>query len=282
MSSFARLSIAAAVAFCAALLQAMPEIPLQSAKALGYARGRKIRTGLVFIDGKYISPPYVVERWGTGLKINNIPVTGQIIDWLEFLKTQESFKTVAVKAESKPAEPEAGGSLDDLFEDDGDDGGESSLDDLFDDDPAPKKAKKKPKESRPAPEVSYEFSGEFVANEASKKLLARINTLRTDIDKHLRGGGFVCFGDSYSRVLGDSRTALQLLERLPPLMRRCENAQAFASAVRAAGMVYFPDELYRDFFENRLDYRKLDKRCKKWKKDAEWEKVLKESGTPLF
>jgi hypothetical protein len=47
-------------------------------------------------------------------------------------------------------------------------------------------------------------------------------------------------------------------------------------------MIYFPDELYGDLFSNRLDYRKLDKRCKKWKKELEWDKVLEESGTPLF
>ena len=61
-------------------LSAMPEIPVASAKALGVTRGKAFRSGLVFINGKYRAPPYVVSRWGTGLRINDKPVTGQVID----------------------------------------------------------------------------------------------------------------------------------------------------------------------------------------------------------
>jgi hypothetical protein len=288
--------VGAALAFSAAV-QAMPEIPVESAKALGRTRGKMIKTGLVFVDGKYMEPPYVVERWGTGIRINNAQVTGQIIDWIEFLKTQEGFKVKqsepaadaasdgrASSTESQTSTDEGSSSLDDLFEDDSKDVGESSLDDLFDDDPKPAKKKKSVSRKPPKPKAqfSYEFAGEFSANEASKALLQKINALRTDIDKHLRNGGFICFGENYSRVMGDSRTSLRMLERLPDLMRKNEDLKSFTAEVRAAGMIYFPDELYRDLFSNRLDYRKLDKRCKKWKKDLEWEKVLKETGTPLF
>ena len=287
-----KFAIVSAAVAAAAALQAMPEIPVESAKALGRTRGKMIKTGLVFVDGKYMEPPYVVERWGTGIRINNTQVTGQIVDWLEFLKTQDGFKMKPAEqaasekpsqAESPESSNESASSLDDLFDDDSG-GGESSLDDLFDDDPKPAKKKKNTvrKALKPKVQVSYEFEGEFAANEASKALLLKINSLRTDIDKHLRNGGFICFGENYSRVMGDSRTSLRMLERLPDLMRRYEDPKSFTAAVRAAGMIYFPDELYRDLFSNRLDYRKLDKRCKKWKKDLEWEKVLKETGTPLF
>ena len=293
MSFRLKFAIVSAAVAAAAALQAMPEIPVESAKALGRTRGKMIKTGLVFVDGKYMEPPYVVERWGTGLRINNTQVTGQIVDWLEFLKTQAGFKVKPAEpgasekpsqAESPESSGEAASSLDDLFDNDSDGGGESSLDDLFDDDPKPVKKKKNTvrKALKPKVQVSYEFEGEFAANDASKALLLKINSLRTDIDKHLRNGGFICFGENYSRVMGDSRTSLRMLERLPDLMRRHEDPKSFTAAVRSAGMIYFPDELYRDLFSNRLDYRKLDKRCKKWKKDLEWEKVLKETGTPLF
>ena len=284
MSFRMKFAIVSAAVAAAAALQAMPEIPVESAKALGRTRGKMIKTGLVFVDGKYMEPPYVVERWGTGIRINNTQVTGQIVDWLEFLKTQDGFKMKPAEqaasekpsqAESPESSNESASSLDDLFDDDSG-GGESSLDDLFDDDPKPAKKKKNTvrKALKPKVQVSYEFEGEFAANEASKALLLKINSLRTDIDKHLRNGGFICFGENYSRVMGDSRTSLRMLERLPDLMRRYEDPKSFTAAVRAAGMIYFPDELYRDLFSNRLDYRKLDKRCKKWKKDLEWEKVF--------
>lgn len=283
-----KLSICCIAVLSVAVSFAMPEIPFDSAKALGRARGKKIDTGLVFVNGKYISAPYVVERWGTGIRINGIQVTGQIIDWVEFLKTQQGFKAVPAEnpVKSESGSDSSSASLDDLFsDDDSSDAGESSLDDLFDDDPPP--AKKKPasrsrKPRKPKAEPSYSFEGEFTHNEASRALLQKINSLRTDIDKHLRSGGFICCGDNYSRVLGDAGASMRLLERLPLLMRKHEDLKSFTAAVRAAGMIYFPDELYGDLFSNRLDYRKLDKRCKKWKKELEWDKVLEESGTPLF
>ena len=178
-----RLSICCIAVLSAAVTFAMPEIPLDSAKALGRARGRKIDTGLVFVNGKYISAPYIVERWGTGIRINGIQVTGQIVDWVEFLKTQEGFKLVPAE---NPPKSESGSdtqsdSLDDLFsDDDSSDAGESSLDDLFDDDPPPAKKKpasraRKPRRTKAAP--SYSFEGEFAHNEASKALLQKINSL---------------------------------------------------------------------------------------------------------
>ena len=60
---------------------AFQPIPKESAKALKVTRARPFSAGAVFINGKYVEPPYVVERWGTGIRINKIPVTGQIVDW---------------------------------------------------------------------------------------------------------------------------------------------------------------------------------------------------------
>ena len=100
-----RIWLMVAVALSAAAATAMPAIPKASATALGVTRGRSFSTGVVFLDGKYIEPPYVVERWGTGIRINGKPVTGQVINWNEFLKTQEVVKVSKseVEAESTPA-----------------------------------------------------------------------------------------------------------------------------------------------------------------------------------
>lgn len=140
--------IVATFALCALAAGAFPAIPKESAKALGVTRGRPFSEGIVFVNGKYLPPPYVVERWGTGIRINKIPVTGQIISWNEFLKTQKNVKVVEPEpaaddhdaaepappkekplkekeSEPAPPPPPAG---DDAGESDG---GSSSLDDLF-------------------------------------------------------------------------------------------------------------------------------------------------------
>ena len=92
------LAAVAAALFAAGDVSAMPEVPMDSAKALGVTKGKAFRSGLVFINGKYLPPPYVVSRWGTGLRINNKPVTGQIINWTEFLKTQSGVKVSKTEA----------------------------------------------------------------------------------------------------------------------------------------------------------------------------------------
>ena len=83
--------ILAIAAVVSATALAMPEIPKASVKALGRTKGGSFSSGVVFVEGKYIEPPYVVERWGNGIRINSTPVTGQIVIWNEFLKTQKGI-----------------------------------------------------------------------------------------------------------------------------------------------------------------------------------------------
>ena len=265
---------------------AFQPIPKESAKALGVTRGKKFSTGVVFINGKYIEPPYVVERWGTGIRINSIPVSGQVIDWTEFLKTQPGVKVEKSEIAATPtkvSEPVAAPAPAPVEDVDA-----SSLDDLFDDDPKPAKAKPKavvaaplmPKPAKPA--VTYVLSEKFKHNDDSTVLLKRINANRTEIDRTLRSGGFICFGDSYSQVQGDQRTLMELLEVLPELQQRSPDVQAFCAKIREAKLVYLNEVLCWDLFRNRADYRKLMERREKLKADRKWDQIIEEVSNPLF
>lgn len=282
------LSLATTTAF------AFQPIPKESAKALKVTKGKPFSAGVVFVNGKYIEPPYVVERWGTGIRINKIPVTGQIVDWNEFLKTQEGLrqekKTIAAPnpppVSAAPAVQSAGSSSSASDEVDA-----SSLDDLFDDDPKPVKVKSAAKPaavSRPAVPVaprtviSYVLEGEFKMNEQSKALRGRINAVRTEIDRILRSGGFICFGDSYSRVTGDKRTLLSLLDSLPELQQRSGTLESFRAGVRSAKLVYLNEVLCEELFRNRVDYRKLMERREKIQSDRKWDQIIEEATDPLF
>ena len=266
--------------------QAFQEIPRESAKALRVTRGKAFSSGAVFINGKYIEPPYVVERWGTGIRINKEQVTGQIIDWNEFLKTQSGVKVSRSEPapmsapESAPLPASAPAASDDSAD-------ESSLDDLFDDDPKPKKKPvaatvQKPVAPKPRPTVSYSLDGGFIPNDASKKLLSRINAMRTDIDRILRSGGFICFGDRYSQVTGDARTLQEMLEKLPELMQRSSDLQSFNAGVRAAHLVYFHDELTSDLYANRFYYRQLKSLRAKIKEEKELNELMRKSSKSFF
>ena len=263
------------VAMMATAVMAFQPIPKASARALGVTRGKLFSKGLVFINGKYLPPPYVVERWGTGIRINSTPVTGQIVDWNEFLKTQPGVKTVTTEPESvavsESAEPEAEAEATSETQPVEAAADVNSLDDLFEDDSDENDVKKKPAVARstpkpkvvhkPAPKpratVSYVLEGDFVPNEETKALVKRINQTRTDVDRTLRSGGFLCFGDKYPNLSGDSRLLKKLLSKLPELQQQATDEAAFVSSAYAANIVYLNETLLRELYKNRIDYLQL-------------------------
>ena len=263
------------VAMMATAVMAFQPIPKASARALGVTRGKLFSKGLVFINGKYLPPPYVVERWGTGIRINSTPVTGQIVDWNEFLKTQPGVKTVTTEPESaavsESAEPEAEAEATSETQPVEAAADVNSLDDLFEDDSDENDVKKKPAAARstpkpkvvhkPAPKpratVSYVLEGDFVPNEETKALVNRINQTRTDVDRTLRSGGFLCFGDKYPSLSGDSRLLKKLLSKLPELQQQATDEAAFVSSAYAANIVYLNETLLRELYKNRIDYLQL-------------------------
>lgn len=274
-----RTFLTAAVALGAFAAWAFPEVPRESSKALGVTRGRLFSSGLVFVNGKFIAPPYRVERWGTGLRINKVPVTGQVVAWSEFLKTQPGFEPPPAPAALPPPTPPAPAPAP---EED-----ELSLDDLFDDaPPPPKKQKKSPKpvaaasSSVPASEPEPpSLTAPFVKNAAAKALVKRVNVARAEIDRTLRAGGFICFGDGYSRIVGDARAATRLLDALPEIQMKSETSASFCAAVRAAKLDYLHELVSEDLFRNRIDYRKLQEHREKLRKEREWQKMTESQGT---
>lgn len=276
MSRERRKAIVILLAACAVVFsaEAFPAVPRASANALGVTKGNSFDGGVVFINGKYLPPPYVVERWGTGLRINRRKVTGQVIDWTEFLKTQSDV-TVTRSASARSSAPEPV----ELAPEPGSDQDESdsAFDDLFDDGgkkPRVRKTVRKPAASADESAVTYSLSGDFVPNEASKNLLARINATRTEIDRLLRMGGFVCFGDNYHRVSGDARTAERLLALLPDIMQHSESEAAFKAAVREAKLEFLTESLCEDLYANRIDYRQLRERLSQLKGNRDLERKL--------
>lgn len=263
------------------------EIPKASAKWLGVTKGKPCAEGVVFVNGKYIAPPYTVSRWGVGIRINDINVIGQVVDWNEFLKTQSNVKVTKSEAPAADtsAEDEPEEDLDDWSDDEDDD---SSLDDLFDDDPKPaaKKAAKKPakkaakrRPAKPVATVSYSLEGDFVPNEKTDAFKARINAKRTEINTKLAAGGFYFFGDKYAPVTGDVRTTEQILKHLPGILKSSTSVNGFVNSVRSANLVFLTRPICTDLFGNKRDYLKLQQRREKWEKDREFKKLLNGSGS---
>lgn len=264
----------------AAFKSSFAKPPAAARKALKATVGKSFKEGFVFVDGHYLEPPYTVERYGTALRINGVIVSSEIVPWIDFVKTQAGVtvsKTETAPAEEPEEEPEPEEEDEELFDDET----ESSLDDLFDDDPAPakKSATKKRKASRPKPKkptvtVSYTFDGEFVPNETTKAYVAKINQARERIDKHLRAGGYYCFGSKYTPIMGDAGAARQMLEKLPELMRDCSKPEMFSSSAFSAGFAYMPQALLNDLYRNRHAYTRLIERRKQLQEEKKWTSIL--------
>ena len=263
--------------------------PKEAVRALKITKGKPFSSGVVFINGKFIEPPYVVERYGNVLRINKIQIANAVIDWSEFLKTQDNSvitKTEVVE-EPKSAEPEPEPvAATPISTDDDDD----PLADLFDDSPAPKKTARKQaahhapakKSEAPKTATTVALTGEFDLNAKAAMMVNKINAMRTEIDASLRRGGFFCFGSTYSRVSGDRAAANKILQDVPKIMKDNSEYGPFADGIRRAGFVYFPPNLVKEMFANRVDYLVMQKRWKKVFEEQEYNSMLNNAGVNSY
>lgn len=277
--SFRKGGIALLCAFAAAYACAFAPMP-QEAKCLGKTKGKSFSGGFVFLNGKYIPPPYRVERVGNVIFINRRQVTGQIIDWGEFVKTQawacETDAETAAPAERKKPQTESRKTPRPVKETPRDvmNEEESAIDALFDDDvedesSSAKTVPVKEPETEPEPAAADNEDDppppkpvknrKFVMNARAKKLVDHIRDVRTNIDKLLRMGGFICFGDGYSRIEGDRAVAKLLVRELPVAQKASANARELEARLRMAGLEFVSYELCNDFYKNRFDYLRLQK-----------------------
>ena len=289
MAAFAAFAVVVSAAEAAEAKRSFGAVPKQALVELKATVGKPFSSGLVFIDGKFIPPPYKVERFGTAFRINGQQVTRQVIPWDEFLKTQPGVRIEQVEiAPSAPAEsaaPET--AAEETAEPAADDSDISDdFDDLFDDNPKPKKKKaparaaaKKPAPQPSAPTVATKvvFDGTFRPNTKTKSMVERLNKIRTDMEVMLRKGGTCFFGTRYSTVTADRAPTDMFLSAVPQAMRENSSCEDFASAVRAKGIVFLPESVLRDLFRNRLDYVKLQERARAVKEERAWEKKLNNS-----
>lgn len=263
--------------------------PKEAVKALKITKGKPFSSGVVFINGKFIEPPYVVERYGNVLRINKIQITNAIIDWSDFLKTQDSSIVAQTEVVEEPVAdeptPEPVESAP-ISMDDDDDDDDDPLADLFDDTPAPKKTSRKQaahhapakKAAAPKTKTTITLAGKFDLNAKAAMMVNKINAMRTEIDASLRRGCFFCFGSTYSRVSGDRAAANKILQDVPKIMKDNSEYGPFADGIRRAGFVYFPPNLVREMFANRIDYLTIQERWKKVFEEQEFSSMLERAG----
>ena len=233
------------------------EVPAAANKALKAVKGKAIRTGMVFVNGHYVKPPYVLMRSGTALFVNyNTQITGQIVPWKTFLATQGGAAAAAAKpAAPAPARPA------------------QSVDDLFADAPPVAPAKTAaPAAANAAEDV------DFTPNEQSKRLLKRINDRRSYLDRRLREGYVIFFGSRYAPVSVAPRMARALLAMLPEAIRDADDGADLLRKLRAKGVNYLNREICDELVENRTDSPQIIEHRKEMEKADELNKLLQQGS----
>jgi len=227
------------------------EVPAAANKALKAVKGKPIRTGMVFVNGHYVKPPYVLMRSGTALFVNySTQITGQIVPWKAFLATQGG---AAAQKPAAPAQPRTAQNVDDLFAD------------------APPA---QPVTAAPAPEDAADV--EFTPNEQSRRLLKRINDRRSYLDRKLREGDVVFFGSRYAPVSVTSRLARDLLAILPEAIRESNDGAELFGRMRGKGITYMSREICDELIENSQDYPQLIERRTEIEKADELNRLLRQ------
>ena len=260
-----------------------PPVPKEALAKLKCAVGLPVSRGLVFVNGKYIELPYRVERYGTAIRINQIQVTGQLVDWGEFLKQQQGYRidVVPYPPVKKMVEADVPVEIEEEVEVEVT---EDEMDDLFgdEDDKKPKEGEKKAVQkirkkvkrtemrkqmvekefpSEKPPKRIVRFDGEFAHNLKVKGLLSKIDNERAQIEKRLRSGWIMCFGLRYPRAEGDQMSERLVTERLWSVDRDSDGLDRFLSAARTAGLAFLPEPVLQDMFRNKIDWPKLKRRA---------------------
>ncbi len=232
-------------------------VPTAALQHLKGARGKPISKGVVFVNGRYLPPPYTIWRRGTAIYVGDVQVTGQIVPWSAFMLAQGAGGGAAASAAPKKAEekkPVAAA---------------KSVDDLFDDDePASKKA------AGGAAATESEVSGPFTPNDKTKRYLKRIMDYRTDVDRRLRRGEIIFFGARYSMRPIEDRLCMPLMNALPGALREAHDANDLQSRLRAQGITYLSNAICEDLFANQALSFMIDERRAKMQDENDVLKIL--------
>jgi hypothetical protein len=238
-----------------------------------------IRNGLVFINGKYIAPPYTLERRGTAIYINSNQATQEVVPWDNFLKLQQGYRIEKIVPEGKKVIVEESVPVE-IEEEVEVEVAEENFDDLFGDEASSADSGKTHKVKRKIKRTEYRvqkvekiipsdepavdkvcYDGPFRYNFRVKSLLSKIDRELETIGRNLSRGWIFCFGDSYPRAEGDHIAAKQVLDVLWVIGKRNSVKEAFINDAQSSGIGFLPRYVIEDFYRNRLDYHVIQRRA---------------------
>ena len=252
------------------LANGFEDCPPQAVANLKVTSPRKpVRSGYVFLNGKYMPPPYRVTRHGTVIKINGQQVTGQIIPWSKFvdLPQTEVVKEKAPQSARKKVEapaPKKITSVDDLFADEPEVPEKpktpaqdtAAIDELFGDGPA-----KAPSASEVRAEAIA--NAKFVKTPKTDSMVKRMNDYRSIIHRQLLNGDICFFGSKYSQINVPNQLSRKFLDVLPSAIQQSTDAFSLYTTLRSKGFAFVSRQISEELFANIADSSIIQERRRK-------------------
>jgi hypothetical protein len=260
----------------------LPEVTEMALSELGTTLGQPTMNGFVFIEGRYIKPPYTVTRRGNAIFINRIQIE-QPVAWprnvapapaaARAIDADGDFEPITPE-EAQPATPQPAAadaqakavqSIDDLFADDDDDPA-----------PAPQPAAVQPTAPASAP---IAISPEERKREKALALEA-IERIRVGYEQALMRGEIFFFGQRHNRVNGTYGTARTLIGVLPSALRYAESPLDLQNRLKQGGVYFLDIGICSEVFRHKNTFPLLEERLRKIEADEAIEAAKKKAARP--
>ncbi len=246
-----RLFIAAAAFLAAgvALRAELPDVTEEAIDELGSTSGTPQLNGFVFVEGRYLSPPYTVTRKGNGIFINRVQ-----IEQLAFQPgapaaagggaarkpgAEDEAAAVAPAETAAPAPLKPVKSIDDLFADEGE--------------AAPAKVEPSPDAPRGSGELTRQ----------KEELRAKLDAARKSYELALGRGEIFFFSERHSRLNGTYGTGRALLGVLPGALRKAQTPEDLQQRLKQGGVHFVDLTTCAALFKHRLVFPLLEGRLRK-------------------
>ena len=267
---------------------------------LGSTYGMPQMNGFVFIEGRYVSPPYTVTRKGNGIFINRIQVEqvayatgnamigtagpapsarGERSQVKKLLDADGDFEEVAAVAGPAPAAP----AVEPVAEPDKPKA-VNSIDDLFADEDPSGQAPAAPAPTVPASAVSAPMTPNAAAEtpevttHEKETVIAKLDRIRKGYEEALSRGDLFFFGQRHNRVNGNYGTARTLMRVLPKALRYAESPNDLFQRLTQGGVYFIDLGICAELFINKTTFPQLEERLRKIEQAEALEALKRRSG----
>jgi len=240
----------------------LSEVTEEAVAELGSLSGVPQMTGFVFIEGRYLPPPYTVSRKGNGLFVNRILVE-QPVAWSSIAPETAGEQNKSVDADVDFEKAETPAELSESTKT------VKSIDDLFSDDdekPASVAAAKGGAAVRTAKGVQPQGRVLTTTGEAKQKtdeIRASLERLRKGYELALAQGEVFFFSKRSNRVNGNYGTARTLMSVLPKALRNAQSPQDLMMRLKQGGVYFIDLGMCSELFVNKNTFPLLEERLAK-------------------